>query len=123
MQGGIAADSYVAMTAVPADAGDLDRALIELDIVGLVCVGRGAGSGDCDVDRRIDGNVEVNEVACEVALAAIAGIVAAGRNHVRADQPQDRGGPGSVAADRSVAVSAVAADACHLNRGLIEQRI
>jgi hypothetical protein len=40
MHGEIAAKRGVAVAAVTADAGDLDRALIELDVVALMSFGR-----------------------------------------------------------------------------------
>ena len=91
MHGEIAAKRSVAVAAVTADPGHLDRALIELDVVGLVSVGCGIVAGDRNVDRGVDRDVEVDETACEMAVAAGAGAVAAGRDDVGADQAEEGG--------------------------------
>ena len=69
MQRGIATHGRVAMATIAADTRDLDRALIEFDIVGLLGVGRGVRSGNRNVDRRVDRNAEVDEAAGEMAVA------------------------------------------------------
>src|SRR5882724_7111420 len=110
------------MTAVTAQARDLNRALIELDIVGLVSIGCGIVAGDRNVDRRVDRYVEVDETSGEMAVAARASAIAACRNDVGTDQAQD-GGIAGISANRGIAVSAVAADTGHLKRSLIEHHI
>src|SRR5258706_15882373 len=83
--GEIAAQRSVAVAAVTTDSGDLDRALIELDVVGLMSVGCGIEAGDRNVDRSVDRYVEVDEAPCEMPVTAGAGAVATCRNDVRAD--------------------------------------
>src|SRR5262249_43349056 len=119
----VAAQCGVAMSAVPANSGDLDRTLIELHVVGLMRIGCGIDAGDGNVDRRIDRDVEVDETSRKRAIAAVTGAVAACCNDIRADQTQERGKAADVTANRGVAVSAIAADAGHLKRGLIERHI
>src|ERR1700743_781621 len=116
----VAAEGRVAVAAVASTACDLGTALIELDVVGLVRIGAGVDAGDGDVDRRVDGDVEVDHAAREMTVAAVAGAVRACRDHVGADQAEDGGGEPGIAADRDIAVAAVAADAGHLERGLVE---
>ena len=119
----IAAKRSVAVAAIAAISGDLDRALIELHVVGLMSVGCGIEAGDRNVDRSVDRYVEVDEAPREMPVTAGAGAVAAGRNDVRADQAQQGGGETGISANRSVAASAVAADTGHLKSGLIELHI
>src|SRR5882672_7981008 len=123
VHGEIAAKRSVAVAAVTADSGDLDRALIELDVVGLMSVGCGIDAGDRNVDRSVDRYVEVDEAAREMPVTAGAGAIAASRNDVGADQAQEGGGETGISANRSIAASAVAADTGHLKCGLIELHI
>jgi hypothetical protein len=58
-----------------------------------------------------------------MAVAAVAGAVVAGRDDVRADQVEERRENVRASASRGVAVPATAADAGHLNSGLIEHHI
>ena len=53
----------VAVTAVPADSGDLDRALIEVHVVGLIRHGGGMRTSDGNVDRSIDRYADIDEGA------------------------------------------------------------
>ena len=85
VHGEIATKRSVAVAAVTTDPSDLDRALIEVDVVGLVCVGCGIGTGDRNVDRSVYRYVEVDETAREMAVAAVASAVVAGRDDVRTD--------------------------------------
>ena len=85
VHGEIAAKRGVAVAAITTDPSDLDCALIELDVVGLVCVGCGIGTSDRNVDRSVDRYVEVDETPREMAVAAGASAVATCRNDVRAD--------------------------------------
>jgi len=85
VHGKIAAKRGVAMAAVTTDPSDLDCALIELDVVGLVRVGCGIGASDRNVDRSVDRYVEVDETPREMAVAAGASAVATCRNDVRPD--------------------------------------
>ena len=123
MHGEIAAKRSVAVAAVAADPGHLDRALIELDVVGLVSVGCRIVTGDGNVDRGVDRHVDVDHASCEMAVAAVAGAVVAGRDDVGADQIEKGGENVRASARRGIAVPAVAADAGHLNGGLIEHNI
>ena len=123
VHGEIAAKRSVAVAAIATISGDLDRALIELDVVGLMSVGCGIEAGDRNVDRSVDRYVEVDEASRKMPVTAGAGAVAAGRNDVRADQAQQGGGETGISANRSVAASAVAADTGHLKSGLIEHHI
>jgi len=85
VHGKIAAKRGVAVAAVTTDSSDLDCALIELDVIGLVCVGGGIRAGDRNVDRSVDRYVEVDETPGEMTVAARAGAVATCRNDVRTD--------------------------------------
>jgi hypothetical protein len=123
VHGEIAAKRGVAVVAITTHPSDLHCALIELDVVGLVCVGCGIGTGDRNVDRSVDRYVEVDETPCEMAVAAGGSAVATCRNDVRADQAQDGGVETGVSANRGIAVAAIAADASHLKSGLIEYHI
>src|SRR6202158_704108 len=123
VHGEIAAKRSVAVAAVTTDSSDLDRALIEVDVVGLMSVGCGIGAGDRNVDWSVDRYVEVDETPREMAVAAGASAVATCRNDVRADQAQDGGEGTGVSANRSIAVSAVTPDTGHLKSGLIERHI
>src|SRR6266704_6887134 len=123
VHGEIAAKRSVAVAAITTDSCDLDRALIELHVVGLMSVGCGIETGDRNVDRSVDRYVEVDEAPREMPVTAGAGAVAAGRNDVGADQAQQGGGETGISANRSVAASAVAADTGHLKSGLIELHI
>ena len=82
VHGEIATKRSVAMAAIATNSGDLDRALIELDVVGLMSVGCGIEAGDRNVDRSVDRYVEVDEAAREVPVTAGACAVATGRNDV-----------------------------------------
>src|ERR1700730_10054498 len=119
----IAAKRGVAVAAITTGSGNLDRALIELDVVALLSLGRGIDAGNRNVDRSVDRYVEVDDTAREMAVAAGTSAVATGRNDVRADQAQDRGEGAGVSANRSIAASAVPANAGHLKSGLIEPHI
>jgi hypothetical protein len=109
VHGEIAAKRSVAMAAIATNSGDLDRALIELDVVGLMSVGCGIEAGDRNVDRSVDRYVEVDEAPREMPVTAGAGAVAAGRNDVGADQTQEGGGETGISANRSIAVPAITA--------------
>ena len=85
VHGEIAAKRSVAVAAIATISGDLDRALIELDVVGLMCVGCGIGASDRNVNRSVDRYVEVDETPREMAVAAVASAVVAGRDDVRTD--------------------------------------
>ena len=85
VHGEIAAKRSVTVTAVTTDSGDLDRALIELDAVGLMCVGCGIGAGNRNVDWSVDRYVEVDHTAREMAVTPGTSAVATCRNNVRAD--------------------------------------
>lgn len=61
LQGEVTAQRKVAAAAVATDAGDLDCALIKVDVVALVSVGRGIGSRHRNVDGGVDRNVDVDE--------------------------------------------------------------
>src|SRR6266478_6038460 len=82
VHGEIAAKRSVAVAAVTTDPSDLDRALIEQDVVGLVCVGGGIGASHRNVDRSVDRYVEVDETPREMTVAAGASAVATCRNDV-----------------------------------------
>ncbi len=75
MRSNPAAQSKIIKAAVSADAGDLDRALIDMHVVDLICLGRRVGTGDRDVDRSIDRDADVDQAAGKMAAAAIAGAV------------------------------------------------
>src|SRR6202023_4432009 len=75
---------FVSGATVPADSGDLDRALIEVHVVGLIRLGRGMGTGDSNVDRSVDRDADIDEGARGVAAAAIAGAVGPSRDRVGA---------------------------------------
>src|SRR3977135_1289151 len=119
----IAAKRSVAVPSIASISGDLDRALIELHVVGLISVGCGIEAGDRNVERSVDRYVEVDEAPREMPVTTGAGAVAAGRNDVRADEAQQGGGETGISANRSIAASAVAADTGHLKSGLIEFHI
>src|SRR6266478_8631179 len=89
VHGEIAAKRSVAVAAVTTDSCDLDRALIELNVVGLMCVGCGIGASDRNVDRSVDRYVEGDEAAREMAVAAVASAVVAGRDDVRTHLLED----------------------------------
>ena len=82
VHGEIAAKRSVAVATITTDSCDLDRALIELDVVGLMRVGCGIGASDRNVDRSVDRYVEVDETPREMAVAAGASAVATCRNDV-----------------------------------------
>src|SRR5882757_7926440 len=111
VHGEIAAKRGVAVAAITTNPGDLDCALIELDVVALVRVGCGIGTSDRNVDRSVDRYVEVDQTSREMAVSAGARADATCRDDVRADQPQDGGVEAGVSAECGIAVSAVAADA------------
>ena len=123
VHGEIAAKRSVAVAAIATNSGDLDRALIELDVVGLMSVGCGIEASDRNVDWSVDRYVEVDEAPREMPVTAGAGAIAASRNDVGADQAQEGGGETGISANRSIAASAVAADTGHLKSGLIELHI
>src|ERR1700752_912164 len=58
VHGEIAAKRRVAVAAITTDSSDLDRALIEVDVVGLMSVGCGIEAGDGNVDRSVDRYVD-----------------------------------------------------------------
>jgi len=70
VHGEIAAKRSVAVAAIATISGDLDRALIELDVVGLMSVGCGIEAGDRNVDRSVDRYVEVDEAPREMPVTA-----------------------------------------------------
>ena len=72
VHGEIAAKRSVAVATITTDSCDLDRALIELDVVGLMRVGCGIEASDRNVDRSVGRYVEVDETAREMAVAAVA---------------------------------------------------
>ncbi len=120
VHGQIAAKCSVAVAAITTDSGDLDRALIEMHVVGLVCVGGRIGARNRNVDGGVDRDVEVDDTAREMAVAAGAGAVATCRNDVGADQPRDGGVDTGASANCDIAASAVPSDTGHLKSGLIE---
>ena len=63
VHGKITPQRDVAVAAVPADSGDLDRALIEVHVVGLIRLGRGMRTSDGNVDRSIDRDADIDEGA------------------------------------------------------------
>src|SRR5437762_7122826 len=71
VHGEIAAKRSVAVATITTDSCDLDRALIELDVVGLMRVGCGIEASDRNVHRSVDRYVEVDETAREMAVAAV----------------------------------------------------
>ena len=77
----------VAMAAVTADAGNLGRALIE---AGRCWSGEPRPSNcrpaTAMLIRRVDRHIDVDEVSGEMAVAAVAGTIVAGRYDVRTDQ-------------------------------------
>ena len=85
VHGEIAAKRGVAVAAITTHSSDLDRTLIELDVVGLMSIGGRIGAGDRNVDRRVNRYVEVDETSREMAIAAGARAVATCRDDVRAD--------------------------------------
>src|SRR5712691_13046694 len=103
VRGEIAAKRSVAVAAIATDSGDLDRALIELDVVGLMSVGCGIEAGDRNVDRSVDRYVEVDQAPREMPVTAGAGAVAAGRAAVRLDQAYGRRGRRAPARSRTAA--------------------
>src|SRR3954451_8371390 len=117
MHGKVAAKRGVAVAAVTADAGNLDRALIEVHVVGLVSIGCGIGTGDRNVDRRVDRDIEVDEAGGGMAGGAAACTVVAVRYDERPVQARDEGAETRVSADRDIAVAATPADAGHLKGG------
>src|SRR3981081_761545 len=85
VHGEIAAKRRVAVAAVTTDSGELDRALIEMDVIGLMRVGCGIGARNRIVDWSVDRYIEVDETACEMPVAAGTSAVATCGNNVRAD--------------------------------------
>src|ERR1700726_1131809 len=63
--GNIAAQRNVALTAVSAEAGDLDRALIQVHVVDLICFRRRMGPRDRNVDRSINRDADIDKAARE----------------------------------------------------------
>jgi hypothetical protein len=114
----------VAIAAVPPDTGHLKGGLIEIHGVRLVGMGAGVGSRYRDVDRLIERERHMGDAPEEGSVPAIAGVVAAGRDYVRADPTVAgalaRPGDGHVPTDRRVAVPAMAADTGDLSGALIE---
>ncbi len=71
----------------------------------------------------VDRHVDVDHASQEMAVAAVAGAVVAGRDDVRADQIEEGRENVRASAGRGIAVPAITADAGHLNSGLIEHHI
>jgi hypothetical protein len=88
VHGEIAAKRSVAVAAITTHSSDLDRTLIELDVVGLIGIGGRIGAGDRNVDRRVNRYVEVDETSREMAIAAGAALLPPVAD-VRADKSQD----------------------------------
>src|ERR1700737_3159609 len=107
------------MAAVATYCGDLDRALIDVHVVDLICLGRRVGAGDCDIDGSVDRNADIDQATRKMAAATIACAVGPGRDRVGA-APQAVGDKASAAAHRTVSVAAIPSDAGHLNGGLIQ---
>ena len=108
--GHVAAACRIAVSAIAADTGYLDSRLIDLDRIGLSRLGRATSSCDGNIYRMVDYNRSVQQRPEEVAVATIAGAIAAGRDHV---------GAGGITANISprcgVAIAAVSSNAGDLN--------
>src|SRR5262245_36888278 len=96
------AKSDVAIPAIAASTGDLNRALIDFDVVRLLSIGRGIVAGYSNVDRVIDDDRSVEHRAVETACAAVSGAAAV------------------PSAKRDVAIPAIAANSGDLSRALID---
>ena len=75
MQGNSATQRKIAGAAVPAHSGDLDRALIDVHVVDLICLGGRVRTGNGNVDRSIDRDADVDQATGKMTAAAIAGAV------------------------------------------------
>ncbi len=106
VHGEITSHRKVAVAAVAADTSDLDRALIEVHVVGLIRLGRGMRTSDSNVDRSIDRDADIHEGPRGVAAAAIPRAVGPGRDRVGA-APEAAGGNASISPNGGVAVTAV----------------
>src|SRR6202022_4606548 len=112
------AERDVAVTAMAADARHLQSRLIEDHVVGLIGMGVGVVSGDCDVYRIVDREGHVNDAAVKISVAAVAGVIIPA--HI-VDDPVGKAGrtrsgnrmvqrpEGHVAAERAVAPPAMPA--------------
>src|ERR1700731_1252607 len=84
VHGAVTAQRNIAVTAVAADSGHLDRALVDVHVVDLIRLGRRMGPRDRDIDWSIDRDTDIDEAPREVAAAAIARAVAPGCDRVGA---------------------------------------
>ena len=120
LQGEVSAMGLIAIAAGASDAGDLDRPLVEVNIVGLIGDRRRVVAADRDVDGRIDRHADIGEAPGGVAATAIAGAVGTRHDHAGTDRFGARRQEPRIAARGGVPVSPVTADPCDLNGGLID---
>ena len=75
----IASRGDVAAATVAAHAGDLNSGLVDVHVVHLISQGNRTVSGrHRNVDRRIDHHGGMNDASIKIAIAAVAGQIAAG---------------------------------------------
>src|ERR1700750_1806221 len=91
---------------------------MDLNRIRLIGWGGPTKARQRNVDRMVDYNRSIQQHSGEVAIAAIAGTIVAGRDHAGAG-----GSNVGAAARRDVAVAAISSDAGDLNRRLIESHI
>ena len=85
MRGDIATHCKIAVASVAADPGHLESALIDMDVVHLVRVERGIVAGDRNVDGRENCDGVITDTSEEMAVAAVAGFVVTGIDHIGAE--------------------------------------
>src|SRR5258708_4660531 len=71
VHGNVTTQRNIAVAAVAADSGHLDRALVDVHVVDLIRFGRRMGARDRDIDWSIDRDTDIEEDPREVAASAI----------------------------------------------------
>ncbi len=113
MHGNVTAQRNIAVAAVAADSGHLDRALVDVHVVDLIRFGRRIGARDRDIDWSIDRDTDIDEAPREVTAATIARAVAPGCDRVGA-AAQAREEDAAIPAHCNVAAAAMSPHAGHL---------
>src|SRR5262249_33560762 len=108
---------------ITADTSHLNRALIEVHVVGLMSVRRGIVAGDRNVDGSVDRDIDVDEASGKMAVPAISRAIVTGHNHVGTDQTVSTRGDIHITAQCGVAVATHTPDASHLKDALIKMNV
>src|SRR3954452_228661 len=84
MGGKIATQREIAIAAISAKSANLDRTLVDVDVVDLIGHGRRMGTCDRDIDGCVDRDADIDQAAGKIAVSAITCAIRTGRDRVGA---------------------------------------